>query len=386
MQVAITCPSCSSTGNIEVPTAIIENNSRGLVSINVPSKYICEHNFQFFLDKKGSIRGYQRIDFQVKTNQEQLRVEPEKKYTEFHCKLCNKEMLFNVSDKQTYLTKRDHNKYFGIQLATYQVAHVFGGEMHVNTVIVDERGSFKGHVEAYPVPLSGFLTSGEVPAFERILRVVPEENIPLRSHKLVETLFLLDRETQQVLALICPESLKILEIAKISLEKVKEHEKLFEHLDKTPILNIAGQIFHFWASGNRILVASLTSEEGLPAFDVVAKKLLESTFEDLVNRVERLEVALLFLEKSRLLGKDLQAFFRFVTDDRLFSKIQVKYSENIPHILARLKEEFGFDLVVLAPFLRGYKSMSEVLDVDTLPRASELFEVVDYIERRKLLE
>ncbi len=382
----IICPSCNTSGTIEVPTALVESNSRGLVSINVPSKYLCEHNFQFFLDKKGSIRGYQRIDFQARTHQDQLGGETERYYTRFSCKLCNREMLFSVSDQQTYLTKRVHTKYFGMQLATYQVTHVFGSEMHVNTVIVDEGGNFKGHVEAYPVPLSEFLASGEVPTFVQVLCVVPEGHVPLKSHKVVETLFLVDRETQQVLVLVCPVSLKIVEVAKVSLEKVMELEKLYDHLEKTPSLNIAGKDYHFWTLEKKILVATLTLEEKLPAFDMIAKKLLEATFEDLVIRVDRLEVALLFLEKSRLLGKDFQAFFRFVTDDRLFSKIQVKYPENIPHILARLKEEFGFDLVVLAPFLRGFKSMSEVLDAETLPRASELFEVVDYIERRKLLE
>ena len=45
--------------------------------------------------------------------------------------------------QSTYLAKKEHDAYFGMQLATYKIAHVAGNEMHVNTVVVDQSGAFQ---------------------------------------------------------------------------------------------------------------------------------------------------------------------------------------------------------------------------------------------------
>ncbi len=386
MQVSIACPTCNALGKIDIPQTIIENHSRGLVSINVPSEYICKHNFQFFLDRNGSVRGYQRIDFQVFDNKVQQAEEKKQIYTKFPCRLCGQEMVFNILDKGSYLSKRDHERYFGMQLATYQVAHVLGSEMHVNTVIVDETGNFQGHVESYPIPLSEFLANGVVPEYEKKLRIMPEDAIPLTDHKFLEIFFELDYETQQVIVLVCPKALNIVEIAKLCIEKIKESKKIYQSISESLLINIADKKFRIWTSGNQILVTNSISDNSLALFDKIAKKMLEIPVDGLVSRNEQLKTAIRFLEKPNLSEKEIPTFFRFIQDDRLSSKIKVKYPENVPRILSKLNQEFGLETTVLQPFLKGEKSLSEVLGQETITRASELFEVVDFIDRRKLFD
>ncbi len=114
------------------------------------------------------------------------------------------------------------------------------------------------------------------------------------------------------------------------------------------------------------------------------KKLLEISFDDLIVRFEQLKTAMQFIERPTITQTDISTFLRLIKDDRLSSKITVKYPENVSRILTKLNQEFGFETNLLEPFLRGQKSLSEVLGPEIITQASEFFDVVDFIDRRKL--
>ena len=52
-------------GPVEVPTQVLAEKEAGLITINVPQQLICEHGFQVFVDRNGSIRGYQIVDLHL---------------------------------------------------------------------------------------------------------------------------------------------------------------------------------------------------------------------------------------------------------------------------------------------------------------------------------
>ncbi|OLS12894.1 MAG: hypothetical protein RBG13Loki_3471 [Promethearchaeota archaeon CR_4] len=386
MQVSIQCPLCNSSGNIEVPATLTQNITRGLVSVNVPSAFICQHNFQLFLDRNGAVRGYQKIDYQVwVSGGESRQIESEQKGTEFRCKLCNTNIRFSIDDTSTFLTKREHKEYFGMQLSTYQIAHVFKNEMHLNSVIVDENGVFQGYIEGYPLPLSKFLIDGITPSQELTFRLLDETMIPLNSHRFINILYIINAETLQILDLICPPFLNIVEMAKLTHIKIQEIEKIYRNISECPIVKIADKEFRVWISGKTMLIASFVGEDFLSTFNQIARKLVEYSFDVLIDRFEHTKIALKFLEKQQISDDDIQVFFRLINDDRFFSKIQIKYPENLPRIVTRLKQEFGIKIDVLEPFLFGQKSINQLLTSDLVTNASELLEMIDFIERRRLL-
>ncbi|GAH02345.1 unnamed protein product, partial [marine sediment metagenome] len=43
----------------------VVNKASQLTTISVPQDKVCQHHFQLFLDKNFSIRGYQKVDFQL---------------------------------------------------------------------------------------------------------------------------------------------------------------------------------------------------------------------------------------------------------------------------------------------------------------------------------
>ncbi|NVM45167.1 MAG: hypothetical protein HWN79_09630 [Candidatus Lokiarchaeota archaeon] len=62
--IEVICPVCKSKKVIQVPKSVV-NQASQLTTISVPQDKICQHHFQLFLDKNFSIRGYQKVDFQL---------------------------------------------------------------------------------------------------------------------------------------------------------------------------------------------------------------------------------------------------------------------------------------------------------------------------------
>ncbi|MCK4384321.1 MAG: hypothetical protein KAW66_13560 [Candidatus Lokiarchaeota archaeon] len=62
--IEVICPVCKSKKIIQIPKSII-NQASQLTTISVPKDKVCQHHFQLFLDKNFSIRGYQKVDFQL---------------------------------------------------------------------------------------------------------------------------------------------------------------------------------------------------------------------------------------------------------------------------------------------------------------------------------
>jgi len=62
--VEVICPVCKSKKVIQVPKSVV-NQASQLTTISVPQDKVCQHHFQLFLDKNFSIRGYQKVDFQL---------------------------------------------------------------------------------------------------------------------------------------------------------------------------------------------------------------------------------------------------------------------------------------------------------------------------------
>jgi len=65
IKVPTICPICKSKKSLEIPDSILNKNSN-LTTISLPSGLMCNHHFQIFLDKNFKIRGYQKVDFEIK--------------------------------------------------------------------------------------------------------------------------------------------------------------------------------------------------------------------------------------------------------------------------------------------------------------------------------
>ena len=72
--IEVICPVCQKAKEIKIPNQIFDQKKFGTVKIQVPQGGVCsEHQFIVFIDTKGIIRGYEKIDLLLKNLEIQKR-------------------------------------------------------------------------------------------------------------------------------------------------------------------------------------------------------------------------------------------------------------------------------------------------------------------------
>ncbi|MHA2185498.1 MAG: hypothetical protein ACXAAI_10905 [Promethearchaeota archaeon] len=66
-KIEVVCPICKTRDLIGIPPRSIKRSSH-LTTISIHKGLICPHHFQFFIDKNLQIRGYQKVDFELNSN------------------------------------------------------------------------------------------------------------------------------------------------------------------------------------------------------------------------------------------------------------------------------------------------------------------------------
>jgi len=65
-EIEVTCPTCGETKRINIPESLFSQKKFGTIKIQVPVNAICpKHQFIVFLDTKGVVRGYEKIDIAI---------------------------------------------------------------------------------------------------------------------------------------------------------------------------------------------------------------------------------------------------------------------------------------------------------------------------------
>jgi len=65
-KIKVICPVCKKSNILDIPNAFFLQKKVGTIKIQVPPGAVCsDHQFIIFLDSKGSIRGYEKIDIMM---------------------------------------------------------------------------------------------------------------------------------------------------------------------------------------------------------------------------------------------------------------------------------------------------------------------------------
>ncbi len=306
--------------------------------------------------------------------------------TEFNCKLCNTPIRFHIDDDSSYLDKQSHQSFFGLDLATYRVAHVSRDQMHINSALVDDKGLFHSLIEAFAIPLyeASKIKVGSSPGEISITKARVE---PLRQHSSIDTMYIMDLEKMTMIELICPSVIKSVEIGRIIVDKLHEIFRVYSDPPRKASVLVADKKYEIWISGSIVFALSFKKQDYVNEFENFMDKLVELKYKGQAwsSKHERLLLALKYTEKTKITKQIAQAMVRIVSDDLIFSKIQAKYPDQVPRIMDKLSTEFQIPKEVISPLLMGRSSVIDLLRGDYLSRAQELFQLVDFMTRRKIL-
>lgn len=104
-QVKLVCPTCKSQKDLKLPESIL-NQSGNLTTISIPHGLVCDHHFQAFVDKQFKVRGYQRVDFEIKQDNNTAKHTKERKDT---LNIEESEFFENLILEGNYLEYRPKN-------------------------------------------------------------------------------------------------------------------------------------------------------------------------------------------------------------------------------------------------------------------------------------
>ena len=190
---------------------------------------------------------------------------------QFQCQLCNETLSVDPDDKTTFLSRTEHDEVFGMQLVTYRVAHTAGDERHINTIIVDHDGFYRGHRDSYSETIrrEGHLGINH---YFTIFREVAS----LSQHQLVNLAFIADRQERWVLEIVNPGRVKMRDLALMAVNVVEEAERVCESLPGPLTGMMWDRELAIWSMDTRLLCVEAKSSRAIALMDRFAT-LLENS-------------------------------------------------------------------------------------------------------------
>jgi len=89
------------------------------------------------------------------------------------------------------------------------------------------------------------------------------------------------------------------------------------------------------------------------------------------------------LEKNPDLSPTM--LLRIMNEDMLYTEFHTPFEDRIPSIVERTIPRHPIAKEILGPLLRGYITLIDVLEGEYCSRYKEIFELVDFINRRRIL-
>ncbi len=298
--------------------------------------------------------------------------------TEFICKVCGKPVGFDISDAKSYISKTEHDNFFGMTLTTYRVAHDTDTERHYNSVVVDHMGLFRGHRDAYAEPLPTV-----DPSTDRRYWVYHEDEVSGEPTNGIELALLISRDQRWVVDIVCPSAMNASEITTLVVDRVEEAQRVYNTIPQPIETRLADLDFYIWASDNRILCVVLRNQALLSSLNSFASRIIVESEADFIPRRRLLNLVFNVIEREPDLSTSMLS--RLMNEDMLFTKFQTPFEDRIPSIVERTSTRFPIAKEILGPLLRGYITLIEALETVGYAHIQEVFDMIDFINRRRVL-
>ncbi len=298
--------------------------------------------------------------------------------TEFTCRVCGEPIKFDTTDSKSFVTKTEHEDFFGMKLTTYRVSHDVENERHTNSIVVDHMGMFRGHRDAFSEPIEK-----TDPSIDRSYWIFHEDTPAIESTNNIRLALLINRAERWVVDVVCPKSLNASEIATLVLDRVEEAWRVYNTIPQPMETRIADMGLHVWTTDSRVLCVSFRNGSLAKAVDAIAPHIIGEIEDSIIPRRRMLNLIFQILETNPDLTPSMLS--RIMNEDMLHSTFHTPYEDRIPSIVERTVQRHPIAGEILGPLLRGYLTLIEVLEGEHCARYEEVFELIDFINRRRIL-
>ena len=306
--------------------------------------------------------------------------------TEFKCQLCDTNLSFDITNPATFTSKTPHQTFFGMQLSTYRVFHDSSSERHINSIIVDDKGFYRGHIDAYPELREHGQKAKEAHKTDYWPLSVNEE--PIRNHSKIEIFLILSISDFWAYEIISPPNIKALDLTVLITEKIQEIQRIYVEVPSPVTIQIGNQEFHIWSQNSILIAVNFKDENTQKLFPIIAKQILINYQKSKVfPPIKKIQFILKVMDRQFELITHANRLLELLYSDLFHSKITIKYPEQISKLSARIKKKFPIAPRILDFLFRGEKSLIELLETENLlDDFYEIIELINYMNRRKIVE
>ncbi|MBY8983394.1 MAG: hypothetical protein KGD57_10615, partial [Candidatus Lokiarchaeota archaeon] len=249
--VIITCPICRAKKFIYIPRNILK--PKGLTTISIPKDSICKHHFQFYIDNDLKVRGYQKVDFELKDGIEE---------TNFNCQLCNAKIKFRIDDDNSYLEMISRNIFFGKEFFLYKVAHYFSNELHINNIFVDKNGRYYDQLSSSKLKLEEY-TNNELGTTQKFYKYSGLDKETLKEHPIFNLFMIFNISDHWIYDLVSIPSINTIKLTSLLHEKIQEAKNVYSEVERYLKISIADQEFHLRLLNSNVICYTLTNNKNL---------------------------------------------------------------------------------------------------------------------------
>ena len=304
--------------------------------------------------------------------------------TEINCNLCQSNIVFNIEDDSTYINKTEKGTFYGTEIAVYRVSHLIEDKKHINAVIVDKKGFYRGFVDSY---LEEIETKGES------YRILGKDasNLKLEKNNMFGAFIFINTKSKLIIDSFNDQNLKIIELSEIVIQRVKEASRIYKTQPEYYKLAIADKKFLVWIKEHIIVALSIKRLLRDKSNDI--NKLVKEIFSYLlVNDLESVNIRIFsiimkIIEKLDIEfnDEDIEYLRRLLSDESLYFMFNVKV--NLGDIMKFVNNTFSLDGGLLLKLFQGDASILDLLllDDDNLKLYKELIKLMDFLDRRKII-
>ena len=105
--------------------------------------------------------------------------------------------------------------------------------------------------------------------------------------------------------------------------------------------------------------------------------------DSIIPRRRMLNVIFRILEKNPDLSPSVLS--RIMNEDMLFTTFHTPYEDRISSIVERVAQRHPIAEDILGQLLRGYTTLVDILEGDFSSRYEEVIELIDFVNRRRIL-
>lgn len=300
--------------------------------------------------------------------------------TDFKCVICQDIIAFNTEDPTTYESSTVIEEFFTMKLTRFVVSHLHGTEEHVNVVIADQDGKYRGHKDAYINQISSQL----------INRIYSSNTEHLIDHKSIELFIVLDLDKIVVREYINTIRIKTAALAEKIDNFIKETKEIYEVIPEDLIYTYAKKNFHLILVEKNIFMCfafvndnAKENQKYVEAFQYL-KPIINGSHTN-SPLLKLIYIVLRITDIDSFSKNDLEYIHKLLSSDVFFSELMInpKYEDKIQIVRKTFVNEFPCSDFVINPILKHKTTLIDIFD-DNISQYRCVIDFIEFLRRRKL--